>query len=252
MPSSQQAYQNQFQMQLASQLALALSQHPQQQQHQYQQTQTASAPSQPSLTALVQASQQRSLQPTSQTDLVNAFLQQLNNYQTSMQQPQQYQPQPQEQIQSQLHQRYQQLQQSLQATNLSSPQDNRSQQLQRMMNENMLLTQLLQPSTSVASSNFLSQAVQMQQQHLNQLHHIQRQQAVPSWDVNVMNNLGGQLQDHAASAILSSASASASELASQGHLQVPNPHHSKEKRWMMRYEELRQFQQVSGCCLCIK
>ena len=92
----------------------------------------------------------------------------------------------------------------------------------------------------------------MQQQHLNQLHHIQRQQAVPSRDVNVMNNLGGQLQDHAASAILSSASASASELASQGHLHVPNPHQSKEKRWMMRYEELRQFQQVSGCCLCIK
>lgn len=240
MPSSQQAYQNQFQMQLASQLALALSQ------QQYQ-PQTASAPSQPSLTALalVQASQQRSLQPTSQTAIVNAFLQQLNNYQTYMQQQQQqYQPPPpqeQTRLQLQLHQQYQQLQQSLQArTNLSSPQDNQSHQLQRMVNENMLLTQLLQPSTSVASSNFLSQAVQMQQQHLNQLHHIQRQQAGPTMR---------QLQDHTASS-KSSPSASASELASQGDLHINNPNQSTKKRWMMRYEELRQFQQVSGCCLC--
>eukprot|EP00571_Detonula_confervacea_P006168 CAMPEP_0172316748 /NCGR_PEP_ID=MMETSP1058-20130122/29365_1 /TAXON_ID=83371 /ORGANISM="Detonula confervacea, Strain CCMP 353" /LENGTH=532 /DNA_ID=CAMNT_0013031147 /DNA_START=46 /DNA_END=1647 /DNA_ORIENTATION=- len=40
--------------------------------------------------------------------------------------------------------------------------------------------------------------------------------------------------------------ASASELASQGHLHAPNQ--SKLKRWMIRYEELKRFQQKHGHC----
>jgi len=43
-----------------------------------------------------------------------------------------------------------------------------------------------------------------------------------------------------------STEATAFELASSGHLHAP--HQSKNKRWMLRYEELRQFQQKHGNC----
>mmetsp|Transcript_5937 Transcript_5937/g.12991 ORF Transcript_5937/g.12991 Transcript_5937/m.12991 type:complete len:544 (+) Transcript_5937:41-1672(+) len=46
--------------------------------------------------------------------------------------------------------------------------------------------------------------------------------------------------------LVSPVDAPASDLPASGHLHAPNQ--SKEKRWMMRYEELRSFQQKHGHC----